>query len=229
MRTRQGEDLRSLRFLTPLSPSVRSELIGSGEIKALPKGAVLWRRGERARYAFVILSGRVGLFDGLEEDRATVIDFYHPGDAVLGMPVLDAKATYTFSGQALDDVSVLSIPIQVYRRHMQRDNTLLFGTALNMAEAWRRLIVQIRNLKRLSANRRLGFYLLALTDRRSGAATVRLADDQLIVAGMLGVTRESLSRSFAQLRTHGVHKRGRAVTIADVARLRSYCADDGDD
>ena len=226
MRKITEKSILALRFFARLPPASRARLLRSAEIKAVPKGAVLWRRGERAAYAHVVLGGRVGLFDALEDDRATVIDMYRAGDAITGAPVLLTKATYMFSGKALDDSTVLLIPVDAYRRYLRSDRALLFGAALAVATAWRRIVVQLHNMKRLPANRRLGSYLLGLTDRQRGAATVRLADDQLIVASVLGVTRESLSRSFAQLRAHGVHKRGRTVTIADVKQLRAYCTHD---
>ena len=43
------------------------------------------------------------------------------------------------------------------------------------------------------------------------------------LASRLGMTPESLSRAFAQLKDAGVSGRGRHIAIADVSRLRDHC------
>jgi CRP-like cAMP-binding protein len=126
-------------------------------------------------------------------------------------------------GRSLDALRVLQIQSATYRRWLHRDHTLIFETAVAVLTRWRRLMAVVRDLKQLSANQRLACYLLALTDRKAGADTVRLADDQLLMSHMLGIRRESLSRCFAQIREIGVSKRAKRVTISDIGRLRAYC------
>ena len=206
------------------APEIRRALIRAGKIRVFRKGAILWRRGELAKSVFVILAGRVGLFDGMDLEQSAVIDLFSAGAVVgSGYALLDPPHFYLFSGKALDELRVVAIPIPVYRRHVQNDHSLLLGTARQLLAGWQRLVAQTWVLKQLSANQRLASSLLALTDRKSGAVTVRLGDDQLLIAKLLGVTRESLSRSFAVLRKQGVTKRGRTVTLTDIDRLRQFC------
>lgn len=205
-------------------PEIRRALMRAGTVKAFRKGSIVWRRGQRARSVFVILCGRVGLFDGMDLEQSAVIDLFSAGAiAGSGYSLLDPPHFYLFSGKALDDLRAVVIPIPVYRRYIQSDPSLLLGTARQLLAGWQRLVAQTRTLKQLSANQRLASYLLALTNEKSGTVTVRLTDDQLLIAKLLGVTRESLSRSFAVLRAQGVTKRGRQVTLAHVERLRQFC------
>ncbi len=213
--------LERSRLFKTFAPDVRSQLLRAGKMMSFPKGAVLWKRGSRGRHVFLLQRGRVGLFDAMTEDRTTVNDVFQPGALIAGRATMSNKP-YLFSGQAIDDVRALAIPIPVYRRYFSEPSVLL-ATTLGLVDGWSRLVLQLRNLKQYSANQRLGFYLLGLTEQRAGRTSVELIDDQLLIAGMLGVTRESLSRSFAQLRAQSVSKRGRTVTIGDVRRLRSYC------
>ena len=208
--------------LTP--PEIRRALLRAGTVKTFRKGAIVWRRGQRAKFVFVILYGRIGLFDGMDLEQSAVIDLFSAGAvAGSGYTLLDPPHDYLFSGKALDDLRAVAIPIPVYRRYIQRDPSLLLGTARQLLAGWQRLVAQTRVLKQFSANQRLASYLLALTDGKAGPATVRLTDDQLLIAKLLGVTRESLSRSFAVLRAQGVSKRGRVVTLASSERLRQFC------
>jgi CRP-like cAMP-binding protein len=44
-----------------------------------------------------------------------------------------------------------------------------------------------------------------------------------MIAGMLGMTPECLSRSLRQLQAHGVHSQGkRAILVEDRERLRAF-------
>jgi CRP/FNR family transcriptional regulator, transcriptional activator FtrB len=207
-----------------LTTEIRDALMRAATVKVFRKGAVLWRRGAKAKFVYIILSGRIGLFDTLIAERSTVIDLFSSGSICGGgFTLSEPPYLYLFSGKALDDLRVLTIPITVYRDYLHKDHALLLGTARQMLDACQRLVVQMRALKQLSADQRLACYLLALTSKKTGTATVQLTDDQLMIASLLGVTRESLSRSFAQLRRRGVSKRGRLVVLTDIKNLRSFC------
>src|SRR4051812_16576606 len=227
MRAQDRKELESLKVFQTFARGVRDRLIRVATVKVFPKGAVLWRRGEKGRYVYLILEGRVGMFDAITNDPTTVLDVFQAGALIAGRTTLSG-APYLFSGRAIDDVRAVAFPMTAYRRYLRADHSVLFATALASVDGWSRLVLQLRSMKQFSANQRLGFYLLALTGRRTGAATVRLIDDQLLIAGLLGVTRESLSRSFAQLRLQGVSKHGRTVEIKDVRRLRAYCESGSD-
>jgi CRP-like cAMP-binding protein len=185
-------------------------------------GAVLWRRGERARAVFVVMHGRIALVgdDGLS--NPPVIDVYGPGDLAGASSAL-LKLRYVYTAKSIDTVYVLRYSMAEFTRMMLRDSRLAVAAVKVIAANWHRLGPHIFELKRFSATQRLAMYLLSHTDRKSGRADIRLGEDQLLIAGILGTTRQSLSRSFAQLRTLGVRKRGRGVVIGDVTRLRKFC------
>lgn len=203
------------------SANRRAQLLEAGKVVTVPAQTVLWRRGTWPKYAFIVLSGRIGLIDAADES-GTVVDLFLPGAAIGGALALK-NGSYLFSGMALDDVRALRVPLTVYRRWLLADQELLVATVLQVMEQWRTLTQAVRDLKQLSINQRLGHYLLTLAPRSRGPATIRLTDDLDLMARILGVTRESLSRSFAQLRQLGVRKRAKLVTIAEPQRLRAFC------
>ena len=91
---------------------------------------------------------------------------------------------------------------------------------LQLCGYWRLLIGQLKDLKLLTAIERLSNLLLSLAPRRGGPAQVLLPGNRSLVAGMLGVAPQSLSRAFATLRPVGVSGGGREIAIADLNRLR---------
>lgn len=214
--------LRKAPLFSSIPATIRTTLLKAGTIHSLRKGEVVWRRGQNAKFVYVILAGRIGLYDKMIGGGSAVIDLFSPGSiAGGGFTLVEPPYIYWFSGRALDDLRVLTIPIPVYRRQLE-NHALLIGTARHLLDAWQRLVAQMRDLKELSADQRLACYLLALTSKKSGSASLQLSDDQLLIAALLGVTRESLSRSFAHLREQGVSKRGRTVVLSDIRRLQRF-------
>jgi CRP/FNR family transcriptional activator FtrB len=115
------------------------------------------------------------------------------------------------------------LPADHVRRMMDTEPVLALAMTRALARHWRLLVKQIKELKLKSANQRLGCYLIAKAPVRDGAARFQLAEERKMIAARLGMTPESLSRAFAQLKTAGVSGRGRNIEIADVAKLRAHC------
>lgn len=216
--------LKDARFFSNLAPDLQARLTKAGKFRNFVRGAILWRHGESAKHVYVLMSGRIGVLDAVGDERTAVISLFEPGHFITGASGL-CNVPYAFTGQVIDEARVLVIPVATYRRYVMSDPDFLLAITMSLAAHWRELMLQVRDLKQLSANQRLGFYLLAKSGKRTGTDTIHLTDDQMLIAGMLGVTRESLSRSFAQLHEFGVLKRARVVTLADVARLRRFCED----
>jgi CRP/FNR family transcriptional activator FtrB len=87
-----------------------------------------------------------------------------------------------------------------------------------MAELASEFADDLLQLKLRTTVDRLGSYLLALADGSDGQAV--LPYEKKLVAANLGMSPESLSRAFAQLRSLGVSLVGRRVQFVDPEALR---------
>jgi CRP/FNR family transcriptional activator FtrB len=98
----------------------------------------------------------------------------------------------------------------------------------SMSLRLRHLIHQITELKLKTTAQRLGGFLLSLTDIASGQVEVQFPYDKKLVAEKLGMKPESLSRALMKLRKIGVSSvSDSSALIADIARLRAFCQEDG--
>lgn len=215
-------------FFQHLPDRYAATLARGALVRHLPKDAVLWRAGAPVVFMHVVLSGRLAIVGRNNDSLPAIIDVFGPGE-VIGLSAAFsaqtvAKARFTFSCIAVEETRVMLLRPAAMRRHILADHKVAITVSRLLAQKIIRLYAVVRDLKELSANQRLAAYLLSLTPKRRGSATLRLTADQQFLAGTIGVTRESLSRSFAQLRPHGVSKRGRVVILADIAALRRLCA-----
>ena len=214
--------IRRARLLGDIPRSRLASILAGAFVQTLPAGAVLCRQGEKPDFLHVIVSGHVGLFGERESDEA-LIEIFGSGDAfIVPAVVLDMPSLLT--ARTLDESRILLWPAAAFRRHVQSNSRLAYGIVLQLSSYWRMLIGQLKDLKLLSATERLSNLLLSLTSRQRGAAHVMLPGNRTLVAGMLGVAPQSLSRAFASLRPLGVSGGGRQITISNVARLREVAS-----
>jgi CRP/FNR family transcriptional regulator, dissimilatory nitrate respiration regulator len=218
-------DLKLFRkswFFRNLPASEVDALAKHAKVRVLKRNQMLRKPGQRPKEVFVILTGRIAVFSSGRNGEPMVIDILAQG-AVAGIANAFERPPAIFSMAAVEESRVLSVPLTIFRRRLLGSHKLAFAVAEFLASRWHFLARHVRDLKQLSSNQRLCLYLLSLTDKRSGPAEIQLPDDQLLLAGIIGTTRESLSRAFAQLRRHGVDKRGRFVRLQDIAKIRAYC------
>ena len=88
------------------------------------------------------------------------------------------------------------------------------------------LVQQIEQLKAQSGVQRVAEFLASLVPVESGSCVIALPYDKLLIAARLGLKPESLSRTFAKLRSVGVAVHASHVAVSDVGRLRQIAADE---
>jgi len=88
------------------------------------------------------------------------------------------------------------------------------------------LVQQIEQLKAQSGVQRVAEFLASLVPVESGSCDIALPYDKLLIAARLGLKPESLSRTFAKLRSVGVAVHASHVAVSDIGRLRQIASDE---
>lgn len=222
MRTSDLDLLRESPVFRDLPPDALDRLVEGGVVQTLPRGAVLFQEGEQPEFCHVILSGRVGLSAADSDQRDVVVEFFGAGDLFIA-PAVILDLPYLMSARTTEESRILMVPAQSFRRALEQEPVLALACTRQLARHWRLLIEQIKELKLKSAAQRLGSYLLTAISEEHGSVSLRLGEERKVLAGRLGMTPESLSRSLAQLRAVGVTASGRQISISNIERLRIYC------
>jgi CRP/FNR family transcriptional regulator len=194
----------------------------------IPAGTVFIKEGDPARYFFNISQGAVKLFKSLADGRQQVTGFMGAGD-FLGLAGKDA---YCIAATALSEVQLC--------RFDRLELTAMFGRfpALErrlLDVAWHELALaqeQMLLLGRKTAIERVGSFLLGWGERVSFCAapsvSFTLPMPRADLADYLGLTIETVSRSFTLLRRNRVIETTRqTVTITNKPRLSRYAAGSG--
>lgn len=209
--------LSKVAAFASLPGAVLEQLADMSGLQRIGHGSVLFREGERAHYVHALIEGRISLLTGHDSDE-TIADFLEGGDVALIPPAL-LDLPYMATGRAMTDVLALLIPAAEFRRLAESE--LSFAVAINRTQAthWRLLLKQLKHAKTRDADTRVSQYLLDNIQAGATTATITLPGSRRQLAAHLGMTPETLSRSFKRLVDAGVASDRSKITVTSVARL----------
>lgn len=227
-----GRDILLQLALVPLFAGLAEEearlLLAGASSESHADGQILFGQGDAAEGFFVLLDGHVELF--VEEGgRSTVLDIAKRS-AILGEAALFVDGRHPHSARVVGYAKLLAVPRQPFLATLDQRFDLAQRMLGSMSIRLRGLVGQISELKLKSTAQRLAGFLLGLTRKEEGAASLRFPYDKRLAAESLGMTAESLSRALARLAPLGVESRAEnLVMIADIEALRDFCAEEAEE
>ncbi|AUN32408.1 cyclic nucleotide-binding domain-containing protein [Niveispirillum cyanobacteriorum] len=219
------EDLRLVHSL-PMFRQVETEQLSSlaarGSLQRYPRGTLLFQEGDRADFLMVLLEGGVELFARDQAGSEAVVETLFPVDSFILAAALTG-APYLMSARTLLPSRVLLLDAEIFRHAVAADPALSAPVMAELAQHFRRLVRQIKDLKLRTGVQRLGCYVLGLAGEGD---EVVLPVDKRILASRLGMTAENLSRAFSTLRDQGLSIQGNRLLIQDRAKLVAFSKPD---
>lgn len=211
MRNADLDRVRALPLFSGASEATFRDVTAGAFLQRFPAGATLLLEGDRVDFLYVLLDGLVQL-EGSWNDKDTILAVLRPVSTfILAAVVLDADAL--MSAQTIERSDILMISGEALRRSMQQDPVFGFAVSRELAGCYRGLVRAIKNQKLRGGVERLANYLITQKVRQGGADTFTLPHEKRVLASLLGMTPENLSRAFATLTDYGVAVNGPEVTI----------------
>lgn len=192
----QGLDLRDLRRLEDLIQRNRP----------LQRGEPLFREGDRLQSLYAVRSGSFKIYCLGEEGSEKILGFYLPGE-LLGLAGL-GHGQHRATASALETASVCAIPfdrLQELADHLPSLNHQLHRImGQRIAHDQKTLVL----LGDKSAQERLATFVLNLSERLAergfSAREFNLSMSRQDIANYLGLTLETVSRTFTQFQKAGL-------------------------
>ena len=197
------------------------QLLDVGRSRHFNRDREIYRDGDNADHIFKVTVGVVRTYKFLRDGRRHVEAFYHKG-AVFG---LELGGRYSHSAAAASDCAVISYrrsSLPMFSLHNERSLLQLLSSALGyLAEARKHSM----SLGCRSAIEKLAMFLIAIDSRDDESSEVSVGMTRMDIADYLGLTIETVSRTFAELEhrslieLHGA----RQVRLVNKAGLRELC------
>ncbi len=211
--------LRRVPTFRALPHEILDELARCARFQGLLTGQTLFAPGNRSTGLHILVKGRIKLFrtspEGREQVLAVVTPFQTLGEAVLFRQE-ERHFSYAIS---LESSTVMTLALSRVRQLTQQHSQLAFAFLRAFAQRIENLEERLEQLALLSVEQRLARMLLdQLPPHTSNQqpAHIQLSLSVSDTASILGVARESLSRSLVRLERDGLIKRsGKTITILD--------------
>lgn len=212
MRSSDLERVRALPIFSGVSDEVFRDVTAGAFLQRFPAGTTLLTEGEPVDFLYVVLEGSVEL-GASWNDKETILAVLRPVSTfVLADVGLDCEGL--MSAQTIDRSDILMLSGEALRRTMKEDAKLCFAVAEELAGCYRGLVRALKNHKLRGGLERLANYLITQRVRQGGGETITLPHEKRVLASLLGMTPENLSRAFASLGDYGVIVHGPQVTIS---------------
>jgi CRP/FNR family transcriptional regulator, nitrogen fixation regulation protein len=156
-------------------------------------GSEIYGQGEKAGHIYQVEFGAVRTYRLLADGRRQIAAFYLPGE-VFGF---EADATHHFFAEAISATGVRTFRSSACS-DLSRD--LLPLALRGLVRAQEHLLV----LGRQSAAERVAAFLLDMAERQGGLNQFELPMSRMDIADYLGLTIETVSRTFSKFKEKGV-------------------------
>lgn len=204
--------VRALPLFTDCSDDTFQVVTSGAFLQRFPAGVTLLREGDQVDFLYVLLEGIVEL-EGAWNTKGTTLAVLRPVSTfILAAAVLDSQAL--MSARTIERSDILMLPGEALRRAMRQDALFGFGVAQELAGCYRGLVRAIKNQKLRGGLERLANYLITQRMRQGGDdPTFTLPHEKRVLASLLGMTPENLSRAFSGIADYGVVVNGLKVTV----------------
>jgi len=201
---------------------------GTTELR-LPKGQMLFQRGDPCVGLHAVVYGQVKLAFVSPQGSEKVVDIVGPGTS-FGEALMFTDRPYVVYAQTLVDSMLLHVSREAIDAEIARDPKLARRMIAGLSQRLHGLVQDVEAYSLRSGIQRVIGYLLRDIDERTESAagspeklTIELEVNKGVIASRLNLTPEHFSRVLAEL----VHEdliavNGAQIVILDPSRIRAF-------
>lgn len=219
-------DLDFLHSLSLFAGLPREELLRVAAIARLrryPKGTVLFDEGDPGDTIYFIKEGRIRMSRLAANGQQQVLRVWGPG-AAIGLVVLADRNGYPAAAQVVEDALLYAFRVEEILALMPELPALAANALCLVGQRLRLAQDTAHDLAVQSTHGRLASLLLKAAEEQ-GSQRVILGLTHQEIAGMIGTSRETVTRALADMRkAQAITIDGDAITILDGERLRGWMA-----
>ena len=219
-----AHSLQACELFTGLPAADIEAVAAFAVLKPLAKGAHLFREGEPSEGFYVVQRGAVSVHRVSPAGKEQVIHVFRPGES-FAEATLATGSGYPADARAVEASAVVLIPRAPMVALLGRRPDLALRMLGAMSQHLRVIVGLLEDLTLKDVETRVLNWLAKRCPAAATEARVELRSTKRTLAAELGTTSETLSRTFARLRTAGlIRVEKSAVLVRDWPALRARFA-----
>ena len=207
------------RLFCNLPPEALQRLSEITASATYPKGATLFVEGQPARGVFILCAGHVKLSTSSSDGRTLILRISEPGD-LLGLPATISGRPYEVTADVIEPAQANFISRADFLNFLCEHGEAALRVAQELSETYQTAFAEMRTIGLShSAREKLARFILewsAHHPTENGAIRFNLTLTHEEIAQMIGASRETVTRLFADFRKKNLLQiNGSSVTIRD--------------
>ena len=199
--------------------------------RLIKKGANVLFQGEIPRKAFIIREGVVRAYTITSTGEERIVAFYSKGDILPLSWLLGDTTNSLFYYDAVSDVRLLTVSKDDFHKIVMQDTELLAGLMRFLSNQYTALLLRVTGLEQSRAIEKIGFTLYYLLFRYSveknpGIYAVNIKLSQIMIANLVGLTRESTTKNLKVLKDKGIIEYDHSTYTINKVKLENFLGED---
>lgn len=200
------QKLKDLSLIAGLSEEVKREIISNIKVLKIKSNEFVFKSGDRANYMYIIIKGRVKIYQHTIDGKEQIFYIYRKDDYVGGLNLMD-YTSYLYTGQAIQDSEVVAVPRDIFMKYIYTSPVALQQMLKKSFERIRWAEELIERLAVSNATMKTAGLLIRLS-REIGVKTkegikLELALNREELGSYTGLTRESITRKLGEFKDLG--------------------------
>lgn len=224
MRPGERPEIANLPLFREMQEAQRERIFSGSFLQVFPPQLTLFELGQHPDFLHVLVDGLVELY-AHSAGRDTTMRIVEPVTSfILAAVVTDQP--YLMSARTLAPSRILLVPAALIRELVKDDPALMQATMRELAQAYRDMVRALTDMKLRQSAERLGNLILQQERRQGRTGKLQLKAEKRLLASLLGMTPENLSRAFGVLSGHGISVSAAQITVTDRAALEAFSRED---
>lgn len=215
------DELSQIPIFQKLTPPELERLRGIVKRTRFPRDTVMFFQGDPSDSLHLILSGSVKVYQTSEQGRQRILKILGPREIVGELAMLDGQPR-SATVAALDDTATVSISRRDFEKFVAERPEFLWKVVESLCEKVRHVSGEMMEMSFREVPYRLLRALAQLCEQHRQASpegtriAIRLTSADL--AGMVGTSRENVSRLLAQFQEEGLVRMERGQLVVPDAK-----------
>ena len=199
--------IRRVPLFATLSDSEFTGLQSVFLVRTFRRNQVIFLEEDTGKYMYIVLAGKLKVTKTTQSGKETVLAIHQPGDFFGEMALLDGK-TAPATVSAMEDCRIATVSGSDFRKYLMRNEKVVEQIIQVLCSRLRQVWAQVQSLSYSTADARIRGTLLQLSrkhgvsDSRGIIIDLKITHQEL--AGMVGTSRETVTRTLARLQQNGI-------------------------
>lgn len=215
--------IAALPLFSDLSPADAALLQHNSQMLSCKRGQFLFMHGDPITHFYVICTGTIQVFRETPDGHEITNEILIAGDTINSDEVVARKSTHMVNARAVEDSTLLEIPIAWMRGHLRNFDHVADKLLASIADRLHDLQLEAEQLSTMSAAQIVACYLQKLCVLYDfDPVGFDMPYTKTLIASRLRIEKETFSRTLPTLRDQGITVSGRHVSIRDMRKADNF-------